>query len=222
MRKVLCSIGAGPHAELLALSGRTFHAYAERHGYDVDLRDQLLAPERPASWSKVLLVQELLRSYDIVFCIDADAAIIDPSRDIVDDLRDDALIGLVAHEYDGQRIPNCGVWVLRRNRTTSRFLAKVWRQKQYLDHKWWENAAVLDLLGYRLEPTVELVRPRRMLSRVQFLDRAWNSISMDESPHPWVRHYPGESQEHRLAHLRADVAAFEGRAVGEPGSATAG
>jgi hypothetical protein len=222
VRKVLCAVGTGPHAELLALSSRTFHAYADRHGYDVELRHELLAPDRPASWSKVLLVQELLRSHDVVFCIDADAAIVDPSHDIVDDLRDDALIGLVAHEYDGQRIPNCGVWVLRRDRKTSRFLAKVWRQTQYLHHKWWENAAVLELLGYRLEPTVELVKPRRMLGRVQFLDQAWNSIAMHESPHPWVRHYPGETQEHRLAHLRADVAALEGRTAGGSGSATAG
>lgn len=222
MRKVICAVGAGPHSELLALSSRTFRIYADRHGYDVELREELLAPDRPASWSKVLLVQELLESYDVVFCIDADAAIVDPSRDIVDDLRDDALIGLVAHEYDGQRIPNCGVWVLRRDRRTRRFLQRVWRQTQYLDHKWWENAAVLDLLGYRLEPSVELVRRRRMLDRVQFLDQAWNSIAMHESPHPWVRHYPGESQEHRLAHLRADVAALERGAPEEPGSATAG
>lgn len=222
MRKVLCAVGAGPHSELLALSSRTFRIYADRHGYDVELREELLAPDRPASWSKVLLVQELLESYDVVFCIDADAAIVDPSRDIVDDLRDDALIGLVAHEYDGQRIPNCGVWVLRRDRRTRRFLQRVWRQTQYLDHKWWENAAVLELLGYRLEPSVELVRRRRMLDRVQFLDQAWNSIAMHESPHPWVRHYPGESQEHRLAHLRADIAALERSAPEAPGSATAG
>jgi hypothetical protein len=221
MRKVICAVGIGPHAELLALSSRTFRTYAGLHGYDVELCDDSLAPDRPPSWSKVVLVRSLLESYDLVFCIDADAVIVDPTHDVADDLRDDALIGLVAHEYDGQRIPNCGVWALRGDRRTRRFLDRVWRQKQYVDHKWWENAAVLELLGYELEPTVRLARPRRMLRRVQFLDQAWNSITMHESPHPWVRHYPGESQGHRLAHLQADLARMEGRTAGEAGPATA-
>jgi hypothetical protein len=221
VRKVLCAVGTGPHAELLELSSQTFHAYAQRHHYDVELRHHLLAADRPPSWSKVVLVRSLLESHDLVFCLDADSAIVDPSRDVVDDMRDDALIALVAHEYDGQRIPNCGVWALRRDRRTLRFLDRVWRQTQYVDHKWWENAAVLELLGYELEPAVKLVRPRRMLRNVQFLDQAWNSIAMHESPHPRIRHYPGETQEHRLAHLRADVAALQARTSDQAGPATA-
>jgi hypothetical protein len=222
VRKALCAVGIGPHAELLALSAQTFRVYADQHGYALELREHSLAPDRPPSWSKVVLVRTLLETYDVVLCVDADAAIVDPSHDVVDDMRDDALIALVAHEYDGQRIPNCGVWALRRDRRTLRFLDRVWQRTQYVDHKWWENAAVLDLLGYQLEPTVKLVRPRRMLRRVQFLDQAWNSIAMHESPHPWVKHYPGESQEHRLAHLRRDLGSLRARQGEEAGPATAG
>ena len=84
----------------------------------------------------------------------------------------------------------------------------MWDRSEYVQHKWWENAAVLDVLGYELEPTVRLVRTPRIMRRVQFLDVAWNSIVEDAAEHPRVRHYPGRSQEYRLEHLRADLETF--------------
>jgi hypothetical protein len=204
-RKVLCSIGAGAHEELLDLSGATFALFADRHGYDLDLRRELLTDERPASWSRILLFQELFRSYDVVLWIDADAAIVDPTLDIADELGRGDLMGMVAHTYDGQVIPNCGVWVLRNHRATRRFLDAVWSHTEYLEHEWWENAAVLDELGYSVTPRVEVTRRARMRARVRHLDRAWNSILADPVARPRINHYPGRSREYRLEHLAADL-----------------
>ncbi|MGZ4676456.1 MAG: hypothetical protein ACXVJ7_13340 [Acidimicrobiia bacterium] len=214
MRKVLCSIGAGPHAELLELSGQTFQIYADRHGYELDLRTELLTTERPASWSRILLFQELLATYDVVFWVDADAAIVDPTLDILDELEPRDLMGMVAHEYDGQVIPNCGVWVLRNDRRTVRFLEAVWEHTEYLDHEWWENAAVLDELGYSVTPRVEIVRRSRLRERVRHVDRGWNSIQADPAPHPRVHHYPGRSQAHRIEQLGADLEVARSIAAG--------
>ncbi len=211
MRKVLCSIGAGPHAALLDISGATFAGYAERHGYDLDLRTETLAPERPPAWSKIRLLRELLEHYDLVLWIDADAAIVDPALDIAEALKRRDLMGMVAHEYDGQVVPNCGVWVLRRHRLVRRWLDAIWNRVEYLDHEWWENAAVIDELGYRVEPTVELVRRTRMRARTRYVDRSWNSIAIDRAPHPKINHYPGRSQEYRLEHLAADLRAVRNR-----------
>jgi hypothetical protein len=216
VRKVVCSIGAGAHAELLALSGETFRIYADRHGYDVDLRTELLVEDRPASWSKVPLVRGLLERYDLVFWIDADAAIVDASRDVADEIGRRTRFAVVAHEYEGQRIPNLGVMVLRRSRATFRFLDAVWARTEFVDHVWWENAAALAELGYTVpaDPTVagaepvRLVRPSPFHRRVQFLDPAWNSVLVHEADTPRVRHYPGRSQEYRLEHLRADLDAL--------------
>jgi len=231
--RVLCSIGAGPHAELLALSGATFELYARRWGYDLDLRTELLAPDRPASWSKVLAVRELLDRYRTVFWVDADAAIVDPGADVAAELAPRAILGLVAHRYDGQEIPNCGVMVLRRSRATRRLLDAMWARTERRDHVWWENAALLDLLGYEIPddprrpdaPPVRLARPRRILRRVTFLDVAWNSVAAHSSPTPRIRHYPGRSQEHRLERLAADLAEAKARAAAgdptqEPGRVT--
>ncbi len=206
MRKALCSIGAGPHGELLALSGETFRFYAERHGYDLDLRTELTTPERPPAWSKIPLIRGLLADHDLVLWVDADAAIVDPTLDIADELGPRALMGLVAHTYEGQEIPNAGVWVLRRHRRVLRFLDEIWANVTYLDHKWWENAALIEGLGYSLEPRVEPVRRSRMRSRTHYLDRSWNSIAADRADQPRINHYPGRSREHRLAALQGDLA----------------
>ncbi len=206
MRKALCSLGTGPHSELLDVSAETFRIFADRHGYELVLHHELPAPDRHPAWSKVRVILDALDRYDLVFWVDADAAIVDASRDVADELASHSLLGLVAHEYEGQQIPNCGVMVVRRDRRTRRLFEAIWEQTDLLDHKWWENAAMLRLLGYELEPKVRLVAPTRMFKRVQFLEAGWNSVLVDPAPHPRVNHYPGRSQEYRLEHLRADVA----------------
>ena len=221
VRKVLCSIGAGPVGELLDLSGATFEIYARRHGYDLDVRRELIDPSRTAAWNKIPLFLELLARYDLVLWVDADAAIVDPTDDIADALGDRDLMALVAHEYDDQIIPNCGVWVLRSHRAVRRFLERIWMHTEYLDHKWWENAGLLVELGYRIEPRVEVARRSRMRQRVRFLDVSWNSIAENAAANPRINHYPGRSREYRLEHLALDVqsarAARDGASVAEEG-----
>ncbi len=208
LRKVLCSIGTGPHVELLALSGMSFRAYAERHGYELRLETSVPASDRPVSWSKVTLLRRLLETYDLAVWIDADAAVVDPTVDIADSLHGRDLMGLVGHrtEEGDDPILNCGVWVLRSHRLTRRFLEDVWNSTGYIGHRWWENAAVLDLLGYRLEPRVALSAPTRMLRRTRILPLDWNSIPVDASEHPRIVHFPGAPLADRLAGLTDAVA----------------
>ncbi|MDA8343115.1 MAG: hypothetical protein M0007_12940 [Actinomycetota bacterium] len=212
-RKVICSIGTGPHAELLARSATTFRDYAERHGYDLCIHDQAEPSGRPPAWAKVLLIRQQLDRYDLVLWIDADAAVTDPSVDIADLLGRRDLMALVAHttpEGDDP-IPNCGVWLLRSHRATRRFLDRVWDSTAYVEHRWWENAAVLDLLGYELEPRVRLVDPSPMFRHTRLLDTEWNSIPGDAAPRPRIVHFPGLPLDERRAGLDAAVASAASR-----------
>lgn len=189
--KVLCSFGVGPHAELLELTSPTFAEYADRHGYDLDLRSAVLAPHRPPSWSKVLLLQELLRRYDLVMWVDADAAIVDASQGVAEPMGD-ALIAMAAHRTpEGDHIPNCGVLVARSHRTVQAFLANVWSKTEFMTHKWWENAAWLTLLGYELEPQVRLLKPSWMYRQTMFLSNEWNSVPVDAADRPRIVHCAG-------------------------------
>ncbi len=89
---------------------------------------------------KGLLMQQLLARYDEVLCIDADAVILDPTRDITDQLLAGDLMGLTArHTRGSDPIPNTGVWLVRRDRAVVDFLDMVWDSPRFVDHKWWDN-----------------------------------------------------------------------------------
>jgi hypothetical protein len=202
--RVLCSLAVGPQERLLRLARGSFERYAQRHGYALDLRTELLSDERPPPWSKVLLLQELLDTHELVLWIDADAVVVDGSKDIAGDLADDHFLGLVEHSYDEVTMPNTGVLVLRRGDQAKRFLQDVWNATDLIDHQWWENAAVMRELGYDLDP------PRRAhesayREATTFLPKEWNSIRLDKAAHARIRHYPGYSLKTRTAFMLRDV-----------------
>ena len=220
MRKALCSIGAGPHAALLAVSEPTFRAYAERHGYELVVGHEA-DPGRPPAWAKVRMLQELLTRFDLVVWIDADAVVVDGRADIAADLAPAAQLGLVEHRRGEERIPNTGVMVWRAGEFAHELLATMWSAKRYIHHPWWENAALVDALGYdvprfsRLERLLpgrprpcRPARPSPYLAGTQFLAPQWNWAYLSRVENPRIVHCVGVPVEQRLADMQA---ALEGR-----------
>jgi galactosyl transferase GMA12/MNN10 family len=201
--KALCTLGAGPHQKLLEIVKPSLAAYAERHGYDLVAERQLLDPWRPASWSKVLLLQRLLESYRAVVWIDCDAVVVDPSRDLLAELPEHAMMGVVAHRTpEGEEIPNLGVMAVRAGPEAREFLRLVWSRTEFIEHVWWENAAALALFGYTTSPPVRLLEPTRWRELTCFLDERWNSLTMYPVPNPRIVHFAGEKHDARLTGLR--------------------
>lgn len=215
--KALCSIGSGPHEALLEISRPTFAAYAERHGYEL-ITSTESDPGRPPAWAKVPMVREALGSYDLVLWIDADAVIVDGSRDIADALEPDRFLGLVRH---GERqVPNTGVMVWRAGERAVDLLDRAWSATRFVHHPWWENAALLDALGYDLPGELEpsrarrlfarrrpfaLARPSGFLSGVQFLPLEWNSVYLDRAESPRIVHCVGVPVEQRARDMTASL-----------------
>jgi hypothetical protein len=215
-RRVLCSLGTGPYADLLAISSVTYEAYAALHGYDLRLATEPIDPERPPAWSKIALVRELLERYDEVLWVDADAIFLDISKDIAELVRPGKDLYLVEHVYEQDeswRSANTGVFLVRSTPWARGFLDRVWAAEQYVDHPWWENAAVLDLLGYELPPG--LLPPRKVRrtvfdAHVELIGLEWNSTAgASLVAHPRIRHH-GRADE--LSDLRdrllRDLATF--------------
>lgn len=194
---VLCSIGTGPQEKLLRLARRSLEPFAERHGYALDLRTEPLDTERPAPWSKVALVRELLASHELVVWLDADLVVVDPSRDITDELPASSFMGLVEHRVRGRRNPNTGVVVFRAGERTTAFLDAVWNAEEFIHHRWWEQAAVMHLLGY--DDNDEPTRPSEWREGVHWLPKRWNSIRDDPAPDPYIEHFPGFTVPRRYA-----------------------
>lgn len=198
LRTALCTLAAGPHLELLEHSLPGFERFAERHCYELVVHRQLLSTDRPPSWSKVVALHDLVGSFDRVLWVDADAVVVDGSRDLAAELRPGRNLGLVVHRYDGNEIPNFGVLVLRGGRWAKRFLADVWASDDLVEHRWWENAAVLRLLGYGLAEPIRRERVTATGRRFQELEPAWNSIPPQPVAHPFIVHLAGMGHAERL------------------------
>jgi len=213
-RRVICSLGRGMHSQLMAVSSPTLASYARRWKWDLFLSSENLAPERPIPWSKVRLMQELLDRYDTIWWIDADALIVDTTRHILDELPATRDLYLVEHPQASEGapvVPNFGVVLLRSTEYTRDFLQRLWDMEEFIDHNWWENAAVVTMLGHSIEPPYELVEKTPDREHVGFLDVAWNSVpDQAESPAPVIRHHARGADvpfDTRLAGMVADLSA---------------
>ena len=124
---------------------------------------------------------------------------------------------MVAHAYGGQSVPNLGIFAIRSGRRTKALLDRIWTMTEYVDHKWWENAALLDLLGYDIETEpIRKVKSSPLDRRIEWLGNEWNSISLDAAAQPIIVHYPGHTNEDRKRLMRADVDACRKRQTGVP------
>jgi hypothetical protein len=214
--KALCSIGSGPHEALLEISRPTFAAYARRHGYEL-ITSAEGAGGRPPAWAKVPMLREALASFELVLWIDADAVIVDGRDDIAAQVAPDRFLGLVRHGE--QQVPNTGVMVWRAGDPALELLDRTWHARRFVDHPWWENAALLDALGYRLPSALErgwrrvlrrpfgLARPSPLLAGVQFLPLEWNSVYLDRADRPRIVHCVGVPVEQRARDMQAALTA---------------
>jgi hypothetical protein len=202
-RKVLCSIGHGPYEELLRHSAPTFMGYAAKHDYDVVLRFAVPTGARPIAWAKVPLIRQLLENYDVVLWIDADAIIVDKTYDIADEARPGDWMCLCRHETSEGLVPNTGVWMFAASTQAKTFLERVEAHRGFDHHHWWENAAVIDLLGYEFDPV--RLGSEKSLSGVRYLDNSWNSVAGAPAPRPRIKHYAGLPFDVRAAAIRSDA-----------------
>ena len=200
MGRVLVSLGTGKQQKLLRLASVTFRRYARKHGYELDLHTEVVATDRPPAWSKVALIQRLLESNEIVLWLDADIVVVRSDHDIADELPDDRFMAMVEHTVGGKANPNTGVMVIRSGEEAKRFFAAVWESTQYLDHRWWEQAAVMHLLGYDPD-TGERVRESEWHDRIHWLGKEWNSIRDDPAENPRIRHWPGFTVTRRFGEM---------------------
>jgi hypothetical protein len=208
-RRVLCCGGTGPYAAMMEVTGVTMIAYAHRHRWDLVFSREEAAEPRPSAWNKIVLVQELLEEYPIVGWIDSDAMIVDGREDIGAELDDTHDLYIVAHR-DGDppaEVINSGVFIFKATDWSRRFLAAVWEQEDLIDHMWWENAAIMRLLGWDLD--ADPARPTgdtEWTPRVKRMDGAWNSVPLfGRAPRPRINHNAGLPKQYRRAAMLDDL-----------------
>jgi hypothetical protein len=204
----------GPNVRPLILTGWTgdewrpvaevtiplMRAYATRHGMDCSWAD--LAGPRPPSWQKIIGLQQTLPGRPAVIWIDADVVIEDGTRNILDDVPQDADQALVEHLTGDGTVPNCGVWVVRPAMLDT--LTHAWDCNRHITHCWWEQAVMLELMGYVVDGnTARLDAPTNLYKSTAWLGAEWNDHPADQRRCEHVRFRHVTQYENRLEAVKA-------------------
>lgn len=158
--------------------------YAARHWLRFATCD--LTGERPASWMKLPAILASLRETECVVWIDADVVIEDGTTSIMNHVPTTCWQAMVEHDTPSGNVPNCGVWVVRR--AMDQTLREAWECGRHVHHPWWEQAAVLKLMGYRVDGAhATLDTPTTLYERTAFLRATWNDHPHDANRETHVR-----------------------------------
>ena len=208
----LATMYTGNFTRLGDLCAATLSLYAKRYAcsFRVILSDDR-EMTRPAAWHKIELIHQLFEEgFEFVFWIDADALFLRYDDDIQCLIRPDKDIYMVRHcipeHYGEDLIPNCGILLVRNCPWTQKFLSQIWDCTQYLNHVWWENAAMLHLLGLNRLIGEGEDRPNEdMLEHFSFIETEWNSLPrLCPARNPIINHYAGMEFETRLSGMSQD------------------
>jgi len=180
------------------IAARSIGQYAAAIGQDFQVLP-IPKGDRPAAWGKIAALYHALGQgdHEMVMWVDADACFVRADRDILDEIDPGKDLHLVMHRvtvgaaghpglYLAADRPNTGVMVLKKSDWTFRLLDAVWNKTEFLDHPLWENAAVMDLLGYRVELTGNLadnVPQPEWTDRLGVLPLEWNSCPTPKAGH---------------------------------------
>lgn len=220
-----------------ALTAKTVARYAEANGIAARLVREF-SSGRPAAWEKIRIIQQLFREgWEYVCWIDADAAFLRFDENIRDEIEpgnDWQDVSLVIAESGELRPggptvrfsqPCSGFMVLRNTAWSREFLDDVWKRTEFLNHCWWELAAIIHLCGYHraydgemqdrgkrellalVDPTRESRSDKEISEHVGRLDGKWNQSAAVVGGDPIVRHYTGGcgAFAHRLALMERDL-----------------
>lgn len=161
--------------------------YAAKHGAFFACGN--LNGERPPSWNKVILLLQALEQVDEVAWIDCDVVIERGDKSIFDELKEDSWQGMVEHQTECGTVPNCGIWVLRKQMIP--ILEEIWNSGENINHPWWEQASIITKMGYEVNHTnAVLGTPSDLYSKTTFLNSAWNHHPSDirKVEEPYFRH----------------------------------
>ena len=169
MSKAIITLATGKHERYLEIAAPSFKAFAERHGWDI-YKTNSVGQARPPAWYKVPAIIELLHNYDEVLLLDADTVIVDGTEDLT--APPEAWQAMVMHNTADGEVPNTGVWLTRKPMIP--ILEAAWNMTDYVMHGWWEQAAILELMGYQVRQPTHLIKPTELYNHTHWLDPAWN------------------------------------------------
>lgn len=208
MKRAIVTYATGAHEELLDVALPTYKDFAMRHSYDLVVGKKMT--DMPPAWNKIPLLLDILKTYEEVMWFDCDLVVVNPNDDFPE-LKIDVVHSLVRHFEDYSEVPNSGVWRLRKR--ASDLLCNALNLDVFTNHGWWEQAAILTLMGYCVPPDgsdfrktrCRCVYPTKWYRECQFMRLCWNSHPNYRADKPRIVHCSYSSMPQRLEVMRALV-----------------
>jgi glycosyltransferase involved in cell wall biosynthesis/tetratricopeptide (TPR) repeat protein len=165
-------------SQISSLTVPLIENYAKKHGMRFVCGD--LSGTRPASWNKIPLINKFLQTSDLVVWIDSDIVIEDDTVDISKLINQDSWHALVEHHPFPEHVPNCGLWILKPSMIP--ILRSIWNSGKNIDHGWWEQASILEELGYTSNiGSAHRIRNTVLFEKTTWLNPEWNHHPCDLS-----------------------------------------
>ena len=129
--------------------------------------------------------------------------IADDEVNLFDEMGDGSMQAMVEHSTECGAVPNCGVWAVTRNMLG--VLQEIDGSDHHLNHPWWEQAAMLEQMGYEVtdSPTARLVAPTPLYHRTKFLSPRWNHHPRDVNKPADARFYHATTYDDRMGFVNA-------------------
>jgi hypothetical protein len=176
VKRAIISYAEGDeHKELAGMTWPLMQAYADLCG--AEFVGFSAAPDIPRhpSWKKLACIADALVAFDEVLWLDTDV-VVATQENIFDEIPEGKIQATVEHHSQEGHIPNMGVWLCRK--AMAPWLVVAAMQDQCVDHKWWEQAAMMHLMGYSCEDgQCRRLREPRLQSLTHYLDERWNFCS---------------------------------------------
>jgi len=178
MRVGICTLVIGDeYSKTIRPCTDTQISYATKHSYDRITDISVYDRSRPISWFKIPLIQKYLSNYDYILWMDADVMVTNYDIKIetfIEQMQKDSFL-LIARDLNNL---NCGMFIIKNCEKSFEFLNDVWSRTEYINHPWWEQAAVIDIHSHY--EGVQII-PRH-------LSHTFNGYDKTTEPlYPWVR-----------------------------------
>ena len=202
MTRAVISYAEGEeHLKLAALTWPLMEAYAK--GVDATWHPYTEVPtvDRPPAWKKLVCMSHALSVFDEVLWLDADVVIAE-TESIFEHFPAGKAHALVEHHTDEGDVPNTGVWICRREMIPWITVAAM--NDACINHRWWEQAAILNLMGYEMAHNKCIrVRDEPLLRQTHWLEGRWNFCHFSQCEEVSFIHPCGCVGEHRLSTVRS-------------------
>lgn len=199
-------VSLSDRAEVRGRSWPVLHAYCQRHGYLFVTSEVSLCEERHPSWSKLLLMKEIMWRFPVlktVVWVDDDVIVTRPETPLTemlqDFLADPVALMAVQQDYYGQ-VFNMGVCAVKNVAATWHLLDGIWQSAAEDTHKGhlWEQTALQRMwrVNDNLRAMVWILRPRT----IQSFYRATDHEAYRWAPGDFAAHVLGTVDDrHRIA-----------------------